>query len=324
MTQICQIESNMRSRPSPWMKQGPPSHQRSGRGSRRTNIQRISGRYGFLGTMVTVVADGKIRACQTSHLHVRIPCSLSQTTLYLDTDLEIGMMDQLASIGVEFDLPALERCFFQNFKFYHKTPSKLSIKSRKRREKTKKRQWAINPIYENNRPFRPWGLGTISKAPGLLYKLSGQTVRTPGLYRPTDRQSKCDKSRYLLDTNERIHSSVRIRLACKGLGLNDEHVWDCPALLSNWKLKRTREKYTDPVPFQPGWCPNGGKDHMGHPNDWSKGRWVWEYVGNESDGPKETRQRVMVEEPLGPYERYLLSLSAGSPNVYHFADTINS
>ncbi|KAH7209085.1 hypothetical protein DER44DRAFT_863532 [Fusarium oxysporum] len=234
------------------------------------------------------------------------------------------MMDQLASIGVEFDLPALERCFFQNFKFYHKTPSKLSIKSRKRREKTKKRQWAINPIYENNRPFRPWGLGTISKAPGLLYKLSGQTVRTPGLYRPTDRQSKCDKSRYLLDTNERIHSSVRIRLACKGLGLNDEHVWDCPALLSNWKLKRTREKYSDPVPFQPGWCPNGGKDHMGHPNDWSKGRWVWEYVGNESDGPKETRQRIMVEEPLGPYERYLLNLSAGSPNVYHFADTINS
>ncbi|CVK88777.1 related to protein involved in cell growth [Fusarium mangiferae] len=234
------------------------------------------------------------------------------------------MMDQLASIGVEFDLPALERCFFQNFKFYHKTPSKLSIKSRKRREKTKKRQWAMNPIYENNRPFRPWGLGTISKAPGLLYKLSGQTVRTPGLYRPADRQSKCDKSRYLLDTNERIHSSVRIRLVCKGLGLNDDHVWDCPALLSNWKLKRTREKYTDPVPFQPDWCPNGGKDHMGHPNDWSKGRWVWEYIGNENDGPKEARQRIMVEEPLGPYERYLLSLSAGSPNVYHFADTVNS
>ncbi|KAG5658748.1 hypothetical protein KAF25_007301 [Fusarium avenaceum] len=232
------------------------------------------------------------------------------------------MMDQLASIGVEFDLPSLERCFFQNMKFYHKVPSKLSIKSRKKNKEKKLRQWAINPIYEKNRPFRPWGLGAISKAPGLLYKLSGQTVRTPGLYRPTDRKSKCIKSRFLLDTNERIHSSVRIRLACKGLSLNDEHVWDCPALTSNWKLKRTREKYNDPVPFHPGWCPEGGRDSIGHPNDWSKGRWIWEYVGSEGDGPGDKRQRVMVEEPLGPYERFLLNLSAGSPNVYHFADTI--
>ncbi|PTD09851.1 hypothetical protein FCULG_00008025 [Fusarium culmorum] len=47
------------------------------------------------------------------------------------------MMDQLASIGVEFDLPSLERCFVQNVKYYHKTPSKLSIKSRKKKQKQK-------------------------------------------------------------------------------------------------------------------------------------------------------------------------------------------
>lgn len=233
------------------------------------------------------------------------------------------MMDQLASIGVEFDLPSLERCFFLNVKFYHKTPSKLSIKSRKKKEKQKLRQWAVNPIYENNRPIRPWGLGAINKSPGFLYKLSGQAIRTPGLYRPTDRRAKCDKSRFLLDTNERIHSSVRIRLACKGLALDDEYVWDCPALLDNWKLKRTREKYNDPVPQCPGWCPDAAKDNMGHPNEWSKGRWIWEYVGKDKNGPADKRQRVMVEEPLGPYERYLLSLSAGTPNVYHFADTVD-
>ncbi|KAG8666277.1 hypothetical protein FPOAC2_11383 [Fusarium poae] len=233
------------------------------------------------------------------------------------------MMDQLASIGVEFDLPSLERCFVQNVKYYHKTPSKLSIKSRKKKQKQKPRQWAMSPIYENNRPFRPWGLGAINKSPGILYKLSGQTTRTPGLYRPTDRRSKSDKSRYLLDTNERIHSSVRVRLACKGLSLDDEHVWDCPALLGKWKLKRTREKFNDPVPQEPGWCPHSAKDNMGHPNDWSKGRWVWEYIGSEKNGPTDKRQRVMVEEPLGPYERYLLSLSAGTPNVYHFADTVD-
>ncbi|KAM0562242.1 hypothetical protein ACHAPJ_002688 [Fusarium lateritium] len=233
------------------------------------------------------------------------------------------MMDQLASIGIEFDLPALERCFFQTAKFYHKTQTgKLSLKSKKKRKKETMRQWAINPIYKNNYPFRPWGLGAIKKAPGLLYKLSGQTIRTPGLYRPTDPKSKRDGTRFLQDTNERIHSTVRIRLACKGLSLNDAHVWDCSALLDNWKLKRTRDKYDDPVPFLPGWCPKGGHDSIGHPSEWSKGRWVWEYVGSEKNAPSDKRQRVMVEEPLGPYERFLLNLSAGTPNVYHFADTV--
>ena len=31
-------------------------------------------------------------------------------------------------------------------------------------------------------------------------------------------------------------------------------------------------------------------------------------------------QRTMVEEVLGPYERYLLRLSGGEPNVYRFAE----
>lgn len=127
-----------------------------------------------------------------------------------------------------------------------------------------------------------------------------------------------DRDEYLQDTNERIHSSVRIRLACRGLGLNDKGIWDCSAL-EKWRLKRTKDKYVDPVPHHPGWEPTGPEeDLMEHPSECTKGRWIWEYAGNEKTAPK---QRVMVEEPLGPYERYFLRLAGGEPNVYHFADT---
>ncbi|KAF4465256.1 hypothetical protein FALBO_7899 [Fusarium albosuccineum] len=233
------------------------------------------------------------------------------------------MMDQLASIGVEFDLRSLERYFQQTTEFYQESYAKTKLKGKKKK-KSATGQWAVNPIFENNHPFRPWGLGSINKASSLLYKLSGQTIRTPGLYRPLDPKTKLDETRFLQDTNERIHSTVRIRLACKGLGLNDKSVWDCPSLLKNWKVKRTQEKYHDPVPFHPGWDPEREEDGIGHPNDWSKGRWVWEYVGDDKNGHTDKKQRIMVEEPLGPYERYLLKLSAGSPNVYHFSDTKES
>lgn len=223
------------------------------------------------------------------------------------------MMDQLASIGVEFDTPSLKRCFQQNVEFYETAHAALKGKKPKRMV-----QWAIDPIYEKNCPRRPWGLNSIKKATSMLYKLSGQDIRTPGLYKPTDPKTKLDKDRFLVDTNERIHSTVRIRLACKGLGLDDQAIWDCPALLKNWKLSRTQEKYADPVPFHPGWDPDVQDDGIGCPNDWEKGRWIWEYSGDEKNAPTDQKQRIMVEEPLGPYERYLLGLSGGEPNIYHW------
>ncbi|KAH6998621.1 hypothetical protein BKA56DRAFT_626946 [Ilyonectria sp. MPI-CAGE-AT-0026] len=225
------------------------------------------------------------------------------------------MMDQMASVGIEFDAPSLERVFQQNKAYYETTSVALNGKKKKGLD------WAVSPIYEGNLPIRPWGLGAINKASSLLYKLSGQTIRSPGLYKPTDPKTKIDADRFLMDTNERIHSSVRIRIACKGLGLNDKAVWDCPALLKSWKVKRTQEDYEDPVPFHPDWDPEMEKDAFGHPSDWKKGRWIWEYCGEEKNAPTDKKQRILVEEPLGPYERYLLKLSAGAPNVYHFADT---
>ena len=37
-------------------------------------------------------------------------------------------------------------------------------------------------------------------------------------------------------------------------------------------------------------------------------RWVWEYAGPEKNAPKNPEDRILAEEPLGPYERYFYSL----------------
>ena len=228
----------------------------------------------------------------------------------------------MASVGVEFDRPSLDRVFKQSAAYYE-TQHAIALKAQeKKRKKAELLRWAVDPIYSNNIPLRPWGLGSIRKATGFLYKFSGQMGRTPGLYKQTDPKTKLDKDRFLMDTNERVHSSVRIRLACQGLGLDDKGIWDCPALCS-WKVKRTQEKFDDPVPHHPGWEPSDEEDDIKHPNECKKGRWVWEYVGDDKNAPTDKKQQLMVEEPLGPYERYLLRLAGGNPNVYHFADTKN-
>lgn len=225
-------------------------------------------------------------------------------------------MDQMASVGVEFDRPSLDRVFKQAVDFYQTQHAKVVSK----KKLTDLPRWAVDPIYANNLPIRPWGLGAIRRATSLLYKLAGQNARTPGLYKPTDPKTKLDKSRFLQDTNERIHSSVRIRLVCQGLGLDDKGVWTC-ASLSSWKLKRMANEFDDPIPDHPDWAPSEEDDDgKEQPKKSKNERWVWEYSGDEKNAPTDVKQRIMVEEPLGPYERYLLKLSGGSPNVYHFAD----
>lgn len=224
----------------------------------------------------------------------------------------LGMMDQLASVGVEFDQASLDRIFKQSVEYYQtlnaskKKPSLLA--------------WAVKSIYDSNNPIRPWGLGAISKNSSLLYWLSGTTERTPGLYRKTDPITGRDKAQFLQDTNERIHSSVRVRLACKGLGLNDKAIWTSPSL-QKWRVERTNKSYDDPVPTHPHWEPEGHDSaFIEHPQESANGRWVWQYIGSDKDGPQNQKQKTMVEEALGPYERYFLKLAGGNPNIWLFAE----
>lgn len=221
------------------------------------------------------------------------------------------MMDQMASVGVEFDTASLERAFSQSVRYYEDLAVHIADQ-----KLTPTPKWAVNPIYTNNIPVRPWALGAIMRSTGMVSWMSGKTNRTPGLYK-----NERERETFLLDTNERIHSSVRVRLACDGLDVNDKGTWTCPSL-SKWKLKRTQAKFKDALPRHPSWGVNGTNGTPGRkPNDETAERWVWEYAGPQGQAPTDPKQRVMVEEPLGPYERYLLKLSAGTPNVYDFAET---
>ncbi|KAJ3942442.1 uncharacterized protein N0V96_007942 [Colletotrichum fioriniae] len=218
------------------------------------------------------------------------------------------MMDQLASIGVEFNHLALERCVQQSNSFYRAQIKDKSIK------------WAMEPVYGQNHPLRPWGLGSIQKTSNLLYTLAGKIIRSPGLYKQVNAHTDARTATFLTDTNERIHSSVRIRLACKGLGLNDLGEWDNPAMKKNWRLVYSNAAYEDPVPHHPVWEPESDQQEcMKHPADAdSDGRWVWEYCGPNENAPTSPNGRTLVEEPLGPYERHLLKLTGGDPNVYQY------
>lgn len=291
-----------------------------------------------------------------------------------------GMMDQLASIGVEFDEKTISRIFTRLVRNYHDMAGELKasspppitsgdpvasgnepdadtgaccglLKKLKPKIMPKIEQWAMSPIYEANDPVRPWSLGAILGSEGFMFKMVGYNLRTPGIYKTVDPDTGGVTGTFLQDTNERVHSSVRVRLALKGLGLNDTSIWNVPALKGNWRLRKTTEVFSDPIPHSTRtWEPSedvgaaaiaadgdavanatvtSGRD-AGRMVDMTAEqqrplsvaekrpyRWVWEYCGPKKGAPP---QRLMVEEPLGPFERQLLRLSGGQPNVYAFSE----
>ncbi|KAB5523046.1 hypothetical protein GE09DRAFT_488912 [Coniochaeta sp. 2T2.1] len=270
------------------------------------------------------------------------------------------MMDQLASVGVEFDEATITRIFSRLESYYktiatgrtpHPDTTSADLSSAVTEAEAKSnssRAWAIAQIYETNHPIRPWGMGALLKASSFLYTLAGYNLRTPGTYKKINLSTGSSSRAFLEDTNERIHSSVRVRLAAGGLGLNDSGVWDCPALKGKWAPRRTDRTFFDPIPrTRKTWEQvkevkahdvAADPEHHGNPKkqieimeraaeeqrplsggdkDDTGGRWVWEWCGGEKDAPAE---RMLVEEPLGPYERQLLRLASGKPNIYEFAD----
>ncbi|KAK3996027.1 hypothetical protein QBC44DRAFT_5628 [Cladorrhinum sp. PSN332] len=334
------------------------------------------------------------------------------------------MMDQLASIGVEFDEAAIGRMIAHLEKTYHKIAEQEDAKlphaiAKKQPEPVgnleaaaimaganpggvekagsesseeedggccsglgstvksvlpgQEMHWAVEPFCENSVPVRPWALGALLGTEGWMYKLAGHDIRSPGTYKKLDPMTGEDTKVFLEDTNERMHSSVRVRLALRGLGLNDRDAWKAPALKGNWKLRKTTVKFADPIPSSVAtWEPTSvinsvqkGLKSMfaGSGNDEKKQegtgtgigdevsvndtagisqaptvvdviveqqrpleieakkgyRWVWEWCGGERHAPP---QRLIVEEPLGPFERQLLRLAGGTPNVYEYAETV--
>ncbi len=57
------------------------------------------------------------------------------------------------------------------------------------------------------------------------------------------------------DTNERIHSCVRVRLELDGLGLDDKGLYHPQALEKKWRPRQIALKVQDPIPWNASWGP---------------------------------------------------------------------
>ncbi|KAK8082926.1 hypothetical protein PG996_001707 [Apiospora saccharicola] len=204
------------------------------------------------------------------------------------------MMDQLASIGIEFIPEALDRVYNKNVEYYQ--------------QKRFAENWAITPIVKANEPVRPWALHQTVQASGGFYKFLLTTPRTPGLYKKINPDTGKTTRVFLEDTNERVHSSVRVRLACEGLSPGDKTEWKCPSLLTYWRPRKVAANFNDPTATEE------------ETSSGDSSRWVWEYAGPEAGAPK---VKTMIEENLGPYETHLLEISGGKPSVVEYAEQFN-
>lgn len=235
------------------------------------------------------------------------------------TTTVLGMMDQLTSVGVEFDAGSLRRMLQDTERYYRDHPMAGSMPTKEAppakgkppkaiakikskvpdglKEQAQKAnpiptpyyKWAADPVLESNHPVRPWGTGAILRAHSPMYTLTGSITRSPGMYHKLNTYDGKESKEYLEDTCEMIHPSVRVRLAVGGLGYDDKQKWNASALMdAGWEIKK------------------GGD-----------GRWFWEYEGQE-DLPK----KILFESEMGHYEKRMLELAGGRPNILDFVGSM--
>ncbi|GAB1321041.1 hypothetical protein MFIFM68171_11251 [Madurella fahalii] len=201
---------------------------------------------------------------------------------------------------------------------------------------------SVAPTHFLRAGARPWGLGMLRGPTSVVTTMAGKTVRRPGLVLRVDETTNEDTGEPLVGTNERIHSCVRVRLACGGLGLDDAGVWTCRALLGGervergrgaWRLERgsallEREEWEAvgrvrglagrEMSLKEGKYPAGVLYPVGEDDH----AWRWVYTGRvEGEGLSRVPQALMLpEEPLvGYWERYLLGLMVGEVDVWKYA-----
>jgi hypothetical protein len=119
--------------------------------------------------------------------------------------------------------------------------------------------------------------------------------------------------------------------------MDDSEVWGCNALLKPdhgeeplWRLERgsafTRDEEERIRNARP---PEFDRDREEYPQDHlypvaaEDGRWRWVYNGqSEGEGDDRVPQKIALpEEPMvGYWERYLLAMTVGEPDVWRFAE----
>lgn len=151
-------------------------------------------------------------------------------------------------------------------------------------------KWASDEVLESNHPVRPWSTGAILRAHSPMYTLTGSITRSPGMYHKLNTYDGKELPEFLEDTNEKIHPSVRIRLAVQGLGYDDKTKWNASALTdAGWELNKRED-----------------------------GKWVWVY-----EGPEDLPCKVMEESELGHYEKRMLELAGGTPNILEYVERMS-
>lgn len=154
-----------------------------------------------------------------------------------------------------------------------------------------------------------------------------------------DPDTNTDTEEPLMNTNERIHSSVRLRLACKGMGLDDKGVWPCASLLTDdsheskplWRLERGNA--IDPRELdreQSFWREEvikRGYNGVSYETRQDDGDWRWTLqndgvVKNDMGEEVSPALSTLPEEPMvGYWERHLLALTRGEVDVWRLAES---
>lgn len=224
-------------------------------------------------------------------------------------------MDQLSDVGVEFDAGSLRRLLAETERYYRAHPMAAAVPTKEAppakgkppkaiaafkdkipdglKDKASKvvpipfYKWANDEVVESNHPVRPWATGAICRAHSPMYTLTGSITRSPGMYHKLNTYDGKELPEYLEDTNEQIHPSVRIRLAVGGLGYDDKQQWNASALTdAGWELTKRED-----------------------------GKWVWAY-----EGPEDLPMKVLEESEMGHYEKRMLDLAGGTPNILEYVE----
>lgn len=267
------------------------------------------------------------------------------------------MCDQLSSVGVEFSYTRMKAVFKTVLRYsaahpFPAVPSHLTDFFRS----NKLLPWARPEVYHapSSNPVRdthdcewkdvhadglpeklwatarPWALGQLRTPTSAIQKFAGTTVRRPGMSVRVDPDTNEDLDDPLLRTGERVHSSVRVRLACRGLGVDDAVVWGCEGLLKDglWKLERGTGYSEEEEQALEAYRPAELARREDYPVDKlydagsGRDRWRWVYQKQVS-GEEEHRMpqtTVLPEEPMvGYWERLLLGMTVGNPDVWKFA-----
>jgi hypothetical protein len=269
------------------------------------------------------------------------------------------MCDQLATVGVEFSYKRMAAVFrsvlhYQAAHPFPAVPSHVSDFFKGHAPLPWARQEVYNAYPNPTRDAhdcdkkdhhpetglwdtaRPWALGQLRDPTSALQKFAGRTVRTPGLGVRVDPDTNEDVDEPLLRTGERVHSSVRVRLACQGLSVDDQGVWGCEALLKDgknplWELERgsgfSDEEEAALRRFRTAEDDLGDKEYPTEKlYDVDAGRERWRWIYQKKPGGKGEEQvpqsSVLPEEPLvGYWERLLLGVTVGKPDAWMFAET---